>query len=301
MSRFALIAGSAVAAALAAPALAQSPFDDVAIETSDLGDGLYMLEGRGGNIGLSVGEDGVFMIDDQFAPLTDRIEAAIAEVAGAGDVRFIVNTHYHADHTGGNETLAGRGATVFAHENVRARLMEPQISTLSGETGEAAAPGAWPTVTFADAVTFHMNGETVRVIHAPHAHTDGDVIVHFVEADLFHMGDIFWNGLFPYIDLNAGGSIDGYIRTLDAVLEMSGEDTRFIAGHGALGDREDVAALRDMLGVARQRISEHVEAGDTLEATIEAAPLADYAAWGGFFIDEPTFVRLVYDDVIAAD
>lgn len=280
------------------PAHAQMRNFDAMIENVDLGDGLYMLIGRGGNIGLSIGEDGVFMIDDQFAPLTDRIEQAIRELGGAGDVRFIVNTHYHADHTGGNEAWAGRGATIFAHDNVRERLMEEQISTFSRRPTPPAPEGGWPTVTFADGVTFHMNGQTVRVIHVPNAHTDGDAIVHFEEANVIHMGDVFWNGLFPYIDTNAGGSINGYITALDFALTLMDETTQVIPGHGDLGDRDDVQAAFDMLVAVRGRIYDHVARGDTLEETIAALPLeADFALWGGGFINVPTFTRLVYDDL----
>ncbi len=289
---------AAAAAALATPAAAQMRSFNAQIENVDLGGGLYMLIGRGGNIGLSIGPDGAFMIDDQFAPLTDRIERAIRELGGTGEVRFIVNTHYHGDHTGGNEEWAGRGAVIFGHDNVRERLMEAQISTLSGEPTPPGPEGGWPTVTFAEGVTFHMNDDTVHVIHVPHAHTDGDSIVHFEEGDVVHMGDVFWNGLFPYIDTNAGGSIDGNITALDFALTLMGEDTQIIPGHGPLADRADVEAALAMLMDVRARIYDHVARGDTLEETIAAMPLEqDYALWGGGFINVPTFTRLVYDDL----
>ncbi len=294
-----LVSSIAAAALFAASAHAQTRAFDADIVVTDLGSGVFMLVGRGGNIGLSVGEDGAFMVDDQFAPLTPRIEAAVAEVAGSGDVRFILNTHYHGDHMGGNEEWADRGATIFAHENARQRLTEPQVSSLTGEEEPAADPALWPIITFQSGVNFYMNGENVRVMHVPNAHTDGDSIVYFEGAGVLHMGDVFWNGLFPYIDVNAGGTIDGYIRALDYALTLINEDARIIPGHGPLAERADVIAALDMLTETRALIAEHVRAGDSLEDTLAAQPLADYESFGGGFINTRRFIELVYTDLAA--
>ncbi len=288
----------AASAALTAPALAQ----EVTITTTDLGSGIYMLEGRGGNIGVSIGEDGVFMVDDQFEPLTAQIEAAIAELNdGDGAVRFIINTHYHGDHTGGNEAWAGKGADVFAHDNVRADMVEPPVSTLSGDAQQPQPEGRWPIGTYNDRLTFHMNGETVRIIHVANAHTDGDSIVWFEEANVLHMGDTLFNGVYPYIDIEAGGSIDGLIAAKEFVLTLIDEETQVIAGHGPLATKSTLEDNLNVLKDIRAKVAAHIEAGDSLEATIEANPLADYdESHGQFFIRTPKMTEIVYRDLSAA-
>ncbi|MCG8442916.1 MAG: MBL fold metallo-hydrolase [Caulobacterales bacterium] len=295
MSRHLWLAG-ACAGLFAASAHAQGDFADVVIESADLGDGLYMLTGAGGNIGVSAGEDGVFMIDDQFAALTDRIAAKIAEITGeeTGEVRFIVNTHYHFDHTGGNEDWSGRGATVFAHENVHTRLSTPQISPFTGEVSPPEPEGAWPVVTYPDAVTFRLNGETVRVRHMPGAHTDGDSVVYFEEANVVHMGDIFFNGAFPFIDVGAGGSIDGVIAAMETALGYIDEDTQVIPGHGPLTDKAGLSAAMELLQDIRGRVAPLAEAGQSVEDIVAANPLADLdEAYGQGFMKTDVFTGLV--------
>ncbi len=296
-----------LAAAMAGPALGQ---DDVTIEATDLGDGLYMLTGQGGNIGLSIGPDGVFMIDNQFAPLTPLIEAKVAELNAdmsemaedaVGDVRFIVNTHFHGDHTGGNAEWVAKGATIVAHDNVRARMIDPVAATFSGETPDPAAPQAWPLLTFTDAVTFHMNGETVRVTHAPNAHTDGDAVVHFVERNVIHMGDIFFNGLFPYIDVNAGGSVDGFLAVQDAVLAAADADTVIVPGHGALASKADLQVMRDVLAGVRDAVQAQIDAGADMAGAVAAKPLAPWAdTYGRAFIQTDKMVEIVYASLTEA-
>jgi cyclase len=215
----------------------------VAEEISAIKDGIHVIMGRGGNIGVSVGEDGVFMIDDQFAPATEAILGQVKTVTDQ-PVRFLVNTHFHRDHTGGNENLGKAGVLIFAHDNVRARLL----------AGDAPAD-ALPVVTFNDTTTFHMNGQTVRVFHTANAHTDGDAMIHFQEADVIHMGDTFFNGFYPFIDSRSGGSIEGVFRSIDLVLELADAETVIIPGHGPIADRDDLIAYRDMLTKARDAIS----------------------------------------------
>ncbi len=219
----------------ALPATAQGDFSAVAIEPEQVADGIYMLTGRGGNLGLSVGQDGAYLIDDQFAPLTAKILAAV-ETLTPEPVRFVVNTHYHFDHTGGNENLSKAGAILVAHENVRQRMAAGTFMKAFNRQVEPAPAGALPVVTFTDAVSFHWNGQEIRVFFVGQsAHTDGDSIVHFVGADVFHMGDTFFNGMYPFIDVSSGGRIDGMIAAADRVLKVASDETRLIPGHGPVG------------------------------------------------------------------
>jgi glyoxylase-like metal-dependent hydrolase (beta-lactamase superfamily II) len=195
----------------AVPAAAQGDFSAVEIKAEKVADGLYALTGRGGNLGLSVGEDGAYLIDDQYAPLTGKILAAVKELTPE-PVRFVVNTHYHGDHTGGNENMGEAGALLVAHENVRARMAAGTFMKAFNRQVEPAPAGALPVVTFTDAVTFHWNGEEIRVFFVGPAHTDGDSIIHFVKADVFHMGDTLFNGMYPFIDVSGGGRLEGRNR-----------------------------------------------------------------------------------------
>ena len=195
-----------------------------------------MLTGSGGNLGLSVGKSGTYLIDDQYAPLSDKILAAIKAIT-PDPVRFVVNTHWHGDHTGGNENLGKAGALLVAHENVRRRMSTRAVHRgLRTGRSPPSPEDALPVVTFTDAITFHWNGDEIRVYHVPPAHTDGDSIVHFVKADVVHMGDLFFNGGYPFIDTSSGGRVDGVIEAADRVLAGIGEKTRIIPGHGPLGD-----------------------------------------------------------------
>ena len=269
----------------------------VTIEATDLGQGVHMLTGRGGNLGVSLGEDGVLLIDGQFAQQTGQILDAIAELSDQ-PVRFLVNTHWHGDHTGSNANLAARGVTVVAHENVRGRLATPQTNrTLGGDT-EAAPSAALPVLTFGDAVRFHWNGQSVDVQHVPAAHTDGDAILHFREADVLHLGDTFFNGSYPFIDVSSGGSIDGVIAAVDVALGLAGEDTKIIPGHGELGSRSELEAYGEMLRTARAAVAELMRAGTSREDTIAARPTAGLdAEWGGGFMQPDVWVGLVYDSL----
>ena len=215
--------------ALGGPAAAQQDFEAVEIETSDLGGGIHMLVGEGGNIGVSAGEDGVFVVDDQFAPLTEKILAAIGEFSDEPPA-YVVNTHWHFDHTGGNENMGKAGAVIVAHENVRTRMSTDQFIEAFQREVPASPAIALPVVTFSNDVTFHYNGTEIRVMHRPAAHTDGDAVVMFVEQNVLHTGDLFFNRLFPFIDGSSGGSIEGMIDATDSLLGLVDEETQIIPG-----------------------------------------------------------------------
>jgi glyoxylase-like metal-dependent hydrolase (beta-lactamase superfamily II) len=256
----------------AAPTVAQ--MDDVTISAEPLRDGIWMLTGRGGNMALSVGEEATVLIDEQFAPLTDRIVAAIADITDR-PVDYVLNTHWHYDHTGGNENFGAAGSLIVAHDRVRTRMVAGQTMG-NGRVIEPAPPAALPVVTFNDALGLHVNGLTVRGLHAPAAHTDGDTIVHFQEANAMHMGDIFNHGSYPFIDLNSGGHIDGIIAGCAMALALSDEDTLIIPGHGALARKADLQRYHDRLVAIRARIAQHLADGKTLDEILAAKPTADF-------------------------
>jgi glyoxylase-like metal-dependent hydrolase (beta-lactamase superfamily II) len=285
-----------LAAALlaSAPSFAQQDFSGVEIQTIPVRDGLYMLLGSGGNIALSTGSDGAFIVDTQYAALSDKIMAAV-RAAGGGDVRFVVNTHFHGDHTGGNENFGNAGATIMAQDNVQVRLSTAQVSTLDGSTTPPAPKAAIPVVTFPERMTFHWNGTAVNLYYAPNAHTDGDSIVHYTDLNAFHMGDTFFNGGFPFIDVGAGGSLAGYIAAAESVLARSNSDTLIIPGHGALATPDDLRAFLDMLRTVNGRIRSMIEGGMTEDEVVAANPTSEYnAQWGGGFMNAETFTRFAY-------
>ena len=275
----------------ATPLKARQDMSDVAIRTIPVADGVYMLMGQGGNIGLSVGESGPFVIDDQFAPLTEKILAAIAEVSD-GDVRFVLNTHWHFDHTGGNENFGEAGALIVAHENVRRRMSVDQFMEAFDRAVPAAPPIALPIITFTDGVNFRWNGETIRVVHVENAHTDGDAIVMFEVANVVHMGDTYFNGRYPFIDVQAGGGIEGVIAAADWVLESADSQTKIIPGHGALSGPEELRAYRDMLITVRDRIRMMINDGMSADEVVASKPTSDLdATWGA---NPDSFVRFAY-------
>jgi len=251
-----------------------------------------MLVGRGGNLGVSTGEDGVFLIDDQFAQFAPAIIEEIASLSD-GPIRFVANTHYHGDHSGGNEAMRETGASIVAHDNVRARMSTAQENKFWGRTTEATAPGAWPNITFSQNMTFHFNGQTIDVVHVPKAHTDGDSIIYFREANVLHMGDNFFNGLFPYIDIDGGGNVDGMIAALDRGLSMSNANTKIIPGHGPLSTAADMKASRDMLADVQARVKAKIDEGASLDEIISAKVLSDYSELASF-INEENMIRIAY-------
>jgi len=278
-----LLAGALiVAVGLLAPGgcAAQQDFSQVQIRAHHVAGSVYYLEGQGGNIGLSIGEDGVVMIDDQGAPLTDRILAAIREL-NDGEIRFLINTHVHGDHTGGNENLGRMGILILARDEVRVRLL-------------ASAPDpALPVLTFADEITIHLNGETVRAIPVPPAHTDGDSYIYFEDADVLHAGDVF-RATYPFIDLENGGTLQGTLDALAVAIGMAGPNTKIIPGHGTVSSRADVMAFRDMVLDVANKVAPMVQRGLTYDQVAASNPTAAYDARFG---DPERFLRAVYSEL----
>jgi glyoxylase-like metal-dependent hydrolase (beta-lactamase superfamily II) len=290
---------------LAATALftAPAPAQDQPVEyvSSPLSDTVTMIKGRGGNIAVSSGADGVFIIDDQLKPLTEQLLAAIRKISDR-PVRFVINTHYHGDHVGGNEALGESGSVIIAHDNIRARMSTDQFNHFFNDTTPAWPEDALPVVTFNDRVTLHFNGEAVTAYHVPHGHTDGDSIVHFPASNVLHMGDLFFNGLYPYIDLDGGGSIQGMIAGAELALSLVDDDTRIIAGHGPLSDRAGLSEYRDFLVQARDAVQEQIDAGKSLEETIAAKPTARWdETLGQVWIKPDQLVTFIYNSLTGVD
>jgi cyclase len=258
---------------------------------------IYMIAGEGGNIGLFIGEDGTFLIDDQFAPLTDKIIAAIKSVGGDYP-RFLLNTHYHGDHTGGNEKLGKGGTLIFSHDNVRERLTAGAFIEAFKMKIPPVAQEGLPVVTFSEDISFHINGDSVRAIHVAHAHTDGDSFIYFKKANVIHAGDFFFNGFYPFIDVSHGGSLKGMIIAVDKVLSLADESTKIIAGHGPLGDKKQLESYRQMLETAYERLNKLKAAGKTVQEAVAAKPLADLeATWGDGLFKGDRWIELTWPGV----
>ena len=248
---------------------AAQDFDDVEVTIHPVSGSVSYIEGRGGNIGLFIGEDGVFLIDDQYAPLTDKIVSAIRAVSDE-PIRFLVNTHMHPDHTGGNENFGRMGTMIFGHDNVRSQM---------AIAGYAEEP---PLITFSEDMSFHINGETVHVFKVPNAHTNGDAFIRFHGSNVVHTGDVYRTTTFPYIDVNNGGSYLGTIKALDLLIEVSDSDTRIVPGHGGISNVDEVKAFRDMLLVIRDRVAAAIRDGKSLEEIQGAGLTAEYdERWAG--------------------
>ena len=273
---------------------AQVNYDTVQVRAVQLGTGLHVLFGAGGNIGVSTGIDGTFIVDDQFAPLTPKITAAVRTLSDK-PVRFVVNTHWHGDHTGGNENLGNAGAVIVAHDNVRKRMSTEQFMAAFNQRVPAAPHAAIPVITFAESVTFHLNDDSIRVVHVTPSHTDGDAIVHFMKANVVHMGDVFNNTGFPFIDRSSGGTSLGVVTAADMAYAMTNASTRIVPGHGQVTDRERLKAWRDAVYAVRVRVQREVSAKKTIEQILALKISAEYTAeWPG---GHDRFIRAVFDEL----
>ena len=285
------------AIAVTVPLAAQTNWDSVSIRTIPAGQGVHMLIGSGGNIALAVGDEFAFLVDDQFEQLSAKILAAV-RAATDKPVRFLVNTHWHGDHSGGNENMAKAGIIIVAHDNVRTRMSTDQFIEAFKSAVPASPRGALPVVTFAESVTFHLGTETIHVIHVPPAHTDGDAIVHFTRANTLHMGDTYFNGRYPFIDLSSGGSFEGVIGAVDAGLRYANDSTKIIPGHGAMASRADLQMYRNVLAGVRDRVAALIKQGKTKEQVIAAKPSAEWdATWGSGFMKPDVFLAIVYESM----
>ncbi|GFD90922.1 cyclase [Tenacibaculum sp. KUL152] len=267
-------------------AFAQDRFADVEVKATEVRGAVHMLTGMGGNIGVSAGEDGVLIIDDQFAPLAEKIAAALGEL-GSDKPKYVINTHYHGDHTGSNAFFhSHKGATIFAHENVRVRLA----------SDEKVKPEALPTVTYDDGIKIYFNGETVHVMHLPVGHTDGDSVVWFEQPDVLHTGDLFFNGMFPYIDQGAGGNVEGYMESVQHLLNKIDDDTVVIPGHGKLSNKKEYTTFLNMISETFSYVKSLKQDGKSLEE-VKAMGLDDkWADWSWNFISEEKWITTLYTD-----
>jgi len=269
----------------ALPALAQRDYSNVEVIPHHVQGNYYYLQGAGGNIGVSIGEDGVIMIDDQFAPLTDKILAAVRTLSD-GAIRFVINTHVHPDHTGGNENLGNMGLMILARDEVRVRLAD--------QLPEAALP----ILTYSESVTIHLNDDEVTTIPVPPSHTDGDSYIYFRNADVLHAGDVFRTVAFPVIDRGNGGTLDGTIEALAILIGMAGPNTKIVPGHGEVSTREDVMEFRDMVLDVKAKVQPMIAQGMNYDQVLAARPTAPYEAkWG----DPERFLTAVYAELAGED
>jgi len=272
-------------------------FEKVQIETIKVTDGIYMLIGAGGNIGVSAGEDGILLIDTQFAELGEKIKSAISEIGG-GPIRIVLNTNWHYDHTYGNEPLGKSRALIIAHENTRMRMMSEQYYSDFDMTIPVFPEEALPVVTFKNSLTLHFNGDEIEVVHIENAHSDADIVIYFRKANVIHTGDLFFSGNYPYIDVSHGGSTDGMIAAADRIIGMVDENTKIIPGHGTLSNRAGLTKFREMLITLRDRIRSQIEEGKTLEEVIASKPTADFDKEWAQGIPREMIVGIIYNDFV---
>jgi cyclase len=279
----------------------QTPdYSKAEIKTEKLTDNLYMLVSVGvlaGNVAVLAGPNGALLVDDQFTPLVPKINEAVAAVSSA-PVRFVLNTHWHDDHTGGNEPLGKAGAVIIAHDNTLKRVSTEQFIDLFNAKMPAKPPEAWPLVTFADSISLHLNGEDVEAVHVANAHTDSDAIIYFKKANVVHMGDVFPGPIYPFVDTGSGGSLDGVIAAAATVLARIDDNTRIIPGHASIQKKQDLAAWRGMLISVRNRVTEAIRGGKTQEQVVAAGVTKEFdAKYGGGFINPTVFVQRAYVDL----
>ena len=275
----------------------QEDFSKVTIKTTKLAEGLYMLEGAGGNIGVSVGDDAVIVVDDQFAPLTPKIQEAISKIS-PNPIKFVLNTHWHGDHVGGNENLAAAGAVVIAHDNVRKRMSSEQFIEIMKRKVPPSPPKALPVVTFTSDITLHLNGEDIHVIHMDPTHTDGDSVVVFPKAKVVHMGDCYMTISYPFADMSSGGNFDGFIGTSEKVVGMTDASFKIIPGHGPVSNRAELKSWHDMLAEIRASVKKQVDAGKALAEIQKEKPTAKWdEKWGQKFIKGDQIVEFAFASV----
>lgn len=261
--------------------------DEVVIETVKLSDHVYMLVGGGGNVGVSIGDGGVFVIDDKYAPVTPKILEAIKNLTDK-DVTFLANTHHHGDHTGGNANMKNLGATIIAHDNVRRNLEMDQ-----NETNKDGLP----VITFNDKLSLYINGEKVSIFHVDHAHTDGDAMLYFNDSNVLHTGDVYFNNMYPYIDLNSGGSINGYIEAVKKGLEAINDDTKIIPGHGKVSNKAEYKTFLTMLETLKANILAEIKKGkteDEVAADTTITKTYDDLGFSWAFINSEKIRRIIY-------
>ena len=275
---------------------AQRDFSKVEIKAEQVADNIYMLTGSGGNIGVLVGDDGVFMIDSQFGPLSEKIMAAIGKLSSQ-PIRYLFNTHWHGDHTGGNKNFGEKGAIIVAHENVKNRMSIEQIRPFRKPI-PAAAKIAQPVITFKNEMKFHLNGEDILIYHFHYGHTDGDAFVYFPKSNVLHMGDNFFKGRFPYIDLSSGGSVEGALKNINEALFLVDTETKIIPGHGSLANKKDLMEYRDVIMIVQDRVKKAIAKGMTLEEIKTSNVTKEYdEEWGSGFINPEKFVEILYSDL----
>ena len=292
---------SATASARPAEKMDLPDWSKTPVEDRDLGHGVHMLESFGGNIGVLAGDQGILLIDAEWPQLHDKVLAAVSHISRQ-PIRYLVNTHWHWDHVGGDGLFGKAGVVIFSSEQTREYIEKAQASTASAAGAPYAPdPAAIPVVTVNNGVKFHVGGQTVEIIHVPPAHTNGDLIVHFIEADVIQTGDTFFHGFYPDIDQPHGGTIDGMIALYDRLYKMSGPDTKIIPGHGPVASREDVREYQGMLREVRKRVAKAVAAGMTEEQLVASHPLDDLdRKWGGNLIKQPYVLGIVYEELKAA-
>ena len=271
--------------------------DDVQIVAQQFGQGIWRLEGRGGNIILLDGPDTALMIDDQFAPLTEKILKTVDDLTGK-EVAYVINTHWHGDHTGGNENMGEAGSVIVAHRNVRQRMSQENFNELWNSTTPPSPDGALPVITFTEEMSLYWGEHELRIVHVPNAHTDGDAMVHFTDLDVLHVGDTWFNGLWPYIDVWSGGSSKGVLGALDYILEVAGPTTRVVCGHGPMGTRQDIETYREFIIGIRTSVMELIKEGKSLEEIVELNPAAPYEdEFGGGFLSTAQFLTIFHKDL----
>lgn len=273
---------------------ADNHWGNVEYKTVQVKDNLYAMIAEGGNLVVSVGKDGTFLIDDQFAPLTEKLITEIKKMGG--DIpRFLINTHWHYDHTGGNENLGKVGTLIVAHDNVRKRLSVNNKLTAFNAEVPASPKEALPVITFSTDTSFHLNGETIHALHVHNAHTDGDTVVHFKNANVIHAGDVWFNGFYPFVDVEHGGSLVGMIEAATTIINMADDNTVIIPGHGLVGDKAELVAYRSMLGDVLVKLRKLKVEGKTMdEAVAEKPTQALDTVWGDGFLQPDQWVRIIY-------